>query len=149
MAFAAGRLDVFRGQNRLLPCQRAVVRLGNRSGRALSAMANRASELIELVRNRRMRAEGLIRNIRETGFFQPDVATGAAVYDSEFGQPDLLDPAVKVALQRIRIAAVADHPEIAVLIVPPLAEEILRRSNRQRTQEHQAHHAERTNAVAE
>ncbi len=53
VALAAGRLDVLRRENRLLPGQRAVVRLGDGGGRALSAMADRASELIELVRDRR------------------------------------------------------------------------------------------------
>ena len=83
------------------------------------------------------------------GFFQSDVATGAAVDDAEFGQPDLLDAALEVALQRVGIAAVADHPKIAVLVVPPLAEEILRGSDRQRGQENQADHAERAHAVPE
>ena len=85
----------------------------------------------------------------KAGFLQSDVATRAAVNHAEFGQPDLLNAALKVALQRIGIAAIADHPEIAVLIVTPLAEEILRGSNRQRNQEDEAHDAEGANAVPE
>ncbi len=96
-----------------------------------------------------MRAERLGGDIGKAGFFQSDVAAGAAVDHAEFGQPDLLDAALKVPLQRVGVAAVADHPEIAVLVVPPLAEEILRRSDRQRSQEDQADHAERAHAIAE
>ncbi len=96
-----------------------------------------------------MRAERLVGNIREAGFFQSDVATGAAVDHAEFGQPDLLDAALEVALQRVGVAAVADHPEIAVLVVPPLAEEILGGSDGERREENEADHAERAHAVPE
>ena len=123
--------------------------LGNRGGRTLSAMAHCAAELIELVRDRRMRAIGLVGNVGEAGLFQSDVATGAAVDYAEFGQPDLLNAAVEVALQRVGVAAVADHLEIAVLVVPPLAEKILGGSDRQRAEEDQAHHAKRAHAIAE
>ena len=125
------------------------MRFRNRRGRALSAMADRASELIELVRDRGVRAERLGGNIRQAGFFQADVATGAAVDYSEFGEPDLLDAALEVALQRVGVAAIANHPEIAVLIMTPLAEEILRGSNGQRAQENEADDAERAHAVPE
>ncbi len=149
VALAAGRLDILRGKDRLLPRQRAVVCFGNGGGRALSAMADRAPELIELVGNDGMRAERLGGNIRQAGFFQPDVATGATVDYAKFGQPDLLNAALEVALQRVGIAAVADHPEIAVLVVTPLAEEILRGSDRQRDQKDQADDAEGAHAVSE
>src|ERR1035441_3155249 len=138
VALTARRLDVLGGKSRLLPGQRAVVRLGHRGGRALPAMADRAPELIELVRDHGMRAERLVGNVGKSGFFEPDVATGAAVDNAQFGQPHLLDSAPEVALQSVGIAAVANHTEIAVLGVPPLAEEILGGSNGQRRQEDEA-----------
>ena len=64
VALAAGRLDVLRRQNRLLPRQSAVVRFGDGGCCALSAMANRASELIELVGDDGVGAERLDGNIR-------------------------------------------------------------------------------------
>src|SRR5581483_4601222 len=112
-------------------------------------MAHRASELIQFMRDHRMRSVRLVGNVCETRFLQPDVATGAAIDHPEFGQPYLLDAALKMPLQRVRIAAIADHPEIAVLVMPPLAEEILRWSNRQRDEENQAYHAESSHAIAE
>ena len=96
MALPAGRLDVFGRKNRLLPGERAVVRFGYGSRSALPAMAHGAAELIELVRNHRMSAEGLGSNIGKAGFLQSDVATGAAVDDSKFRQPDLLNPCLEV-----------------------------------------------------
>ena len=66
---------------------------------------------------------------------------------AEVGQPDLLNASLKMALQRDRIAAVANHLQIAVLIVTPLAEVVFRGSDRKRNQKHQAHHAEGTNAI--
>jgi len=131
VALAARRLNILGGKNRLLPGQRAIVRFAERGGRALSTMADRASELVELVRDHGMRAEWLVGNIGEAGLFQSHVATGAAVDHAEFGQPDLLNAALEVALKRIGIAAVADHPQITVLVVTPLAEEIFRGSDRQ------------------
>ena len=56
-----------------------------------------------------MRAEGLHVHVDEAGFFQTNVAARAAVDYAEFGQPDLLDPSLEVALQRDGIAAVANH----------------------------------------
>src|ERR1017187_5560533 len=99
MALAAGRLDVFCRQDRLLPCQGAVVSFGHGGRNALSAMAYRASELLELMWNHGMRAEGLHVHVGEAGFFQTNVATRAAVDHAEFGQPDLLDPSLEMPLQ--------------------------------------------------
>src|SRR5580698_7074379 len=112
-------------------------------------MADRASELLQLVRDDGMRAIGLIGNIGEARLFQSDVATGAAIDHAEFGQPDLLQAALKMPLQRVGVAAVADHPEITVLVMTPLAEEIFRGSDSQRAQKNQAHDAERAHAVPE
>src|ERR1035438_3631903 len=149
VALTARRLDVLGGKSRLLPRQRAIVRFGERRGRALPAMADGAPELLELVRDHGMRAERLVGNVGKAGFFEPDVATSAAVDNAQFGQPHLLASAPEVALQSVGIAAVANHTEIAVLVVPPLAEEILGGSNGQRRQEDEADHAERAHAVPE
>ena len=116
---------------------------------ALAAMAHRASKLIELVRNHGMRAEGLRAHVGEAGFLQTNVATRAAIDDAEVGQPDLLNLSLEMALECNRIAAVANHLQIAVLIMPPLAEVVFSRSDRQRSQEHKAYHAERANAIPE
>ena len=112
-------------------------------------MAYGASELIEFMRDHWMRAKWLIRNIRQAGFFQSNVATCAPVDDPQFRQPDLLDTALEVSLQRVRIAAVADHSQIPMLVVPPLAKEILRRRDRQRCQEDQADHPKRAHTISE
>ncbi len=57
-----------------------------------------------------MAAEGLRADIGEAGFFQSDVAGGAAIYDSELRKPDLLDAIVlvKVALQGYRFSAIRE-----------------------------------------
>src|SRR5690348_10577095 len=77
------------------------------------------------------------------------MAARTTVDDAKFGKPDLLDPALKVTLQRISFAAVANQTEITVLIVTPLAEKVLRRSNRDRHKEDHADNAEGTNTVSE
>src|SRR5579864_7113214 len=131
MALSARRLDVLCRKNRLLPSQRAVVRLLDSRCRSLPAMADRASEFVQLMGNHGVSPVRLPRHIGQSGFLQSNVATGATIDHPEFRQPDLLDASLEVPLQRVRFAAVADHPQIAVLIMPPLAEEILRWSNRQ------------------
>jgi hypothetical protein len=147
MALAARRLDVFRRQNGLLPRQRAVVRFGYGGRGALPTMAHRASELVEPVRNHRMLAEGLRAHIGEAGFFQTNVATRATVDYAEVGQPDLLNTSLEMALERDRIAAVANHLQIAMLVMTPLAEVVFRGGDRERSQKYKTNHAERANAV--
>ena len=109
MALSAGRLYVLGRKNRLFPCERAAMGLCHRGSCALAAMARCASKLIQLVRNRRMRAIGLRGNITQAGFFQSNVATGTAVDHAQFREPDLLNPAGKMPLQRVGIAAVANR----------------------------------------
>ncbi len=109
MALAARRLDVFRRQNRLLPRQRAVVGFGYGGRCSLTAMAHCASELVELMRNCGMRTEGLHVYVVEACFLQTNMAARTSVDRAEVGQPDLLNASLEVALQRDRIAAVADH----------------------------------------
>jgi hypothetical protein len=59
-----------------------MVRLGNRSGRALPAMADDATESVERVWNCRMLSEGLPIYVGKTGLVQSQVARGAAVDDA-------------------------------------------------------------------
>jgi len=61
-------------------------------------MASHTTELVRSVRDHRMPAERLRADIRQAGFFQSDVASGAAIDDSELWKPDLLDSFVEVAL---------------------------------------------------
>src|SRR5215469_195118 len=121
MTLAAGRCDVLGRQNRLLPRQRAVVRFLERGGCALAAMAHHASELVDRVRNDGMFAKGLSADIRQAGFLLRNVTGRAAIDDTEFRQPHLLKIALEVPPQSSRIAAAADHPQVALLIMPPLA----------------------------
>lgn len=106
MALPAGRLDVPRRQDRLLPRQRAAVGFLDGGRRALPTVTHDAAELVERVRNNRMLAKRLGTDIGKTRFFQSDVASGAAIDDSELRQPDLLDSVVvvEVALQCDRIS---------------------------------------------
>ena len=94
MALPAGGLDA--------PCWKdgrshpSALRCASPTVRARpAAMAHGAAELVPCcVRDYRMPAERLCADIGKTGFFQSDVASGAAIYDSELRKPDLLDPAV-------------------------------------------------------
>src|SRR5579863_9061990 len=112
-------------------------------------MADGASKLIQVVRNHGMLAIRLGRNIGQGGLLQCHVTTGATVDHAQFWQPDLLNASLKVPLQSIGLAPVADHTEIAMLVMPPLAEEILRGSNRHRHQKYQAYNAEGTHTIPE
>jgi hypothetical protein len=77
------------------------------------------------------------------------MAACATIDYAKFGKPDLLYPTLKMTLQRIGLAAVANQAQITVLIVTPLAEKVLRRSDRDRHQEHDANDTERSYAVSE
>src|SRR5208282_2980066 len=112
MALSAGRFHVTRGQDGLLPRQRAAVSFFDRSRRSLSAMANHAAELVQAVRNHGVSAKGLGCDIRQAGFLQPDMAGRAAVYDAKLGKPDLLKAALEMALQGDRLPAAPDHRQV-------------------------------------
>ena len=147
MALSAGRFDVARRQERLLPGQGAVVGFLDRSGNSLPAVAHRTAELIEVVRNRRVFAKWLHGNISQAGFLQANVAGSAAVDNSEFGMPDLLNSALKMPLQGDGIAARANHVQIGVLIVPPFAEMMFGGRDREREQKHHADGSKYANRV--
>jgi len=98
MALPAGRLDIPRRQNWLFPSQRTAVGFFDRGRSALPTVTHHAAKLVRRVRDCRMLAERLCADIGKTGFFQSDVAGGAAIDDSEPRKPDLLDPVVEVSL---------------------------------------------------
>src|SRR5208282_4649406 len=104
MALSAGGLHVACRQNRLLPSQRTAVGFLDRGRRALPTVAHHAAELVKRVRNYRMLPERLHADIGQARFVQSDVACGAAIYDSELGKPDLLEPVMEVALQRYSVS---------------------------------------------
>jgi hypothetical protein len=132
MALSAGRLDVARRQDRLLPCQRAAVGFLDRGCRALPAVTHHAAELIERVWDYR------------------DVANGC---DADIGQDWLLSSPTWQVVQRSttpscgsqicwirrRESGAAMSPrlrgsnqrQILILVVTPFTEMILGRGNGQ------------------
>ena len=104
--------------------------------RTLSTVTHHAAELVKRVRDYRMPAERLCADIGKTGFFQSDVAGGAAIYDSQLRKPDLLDPVVvlEMALQCDRVSPAPNQRQILVLVMTPFAEVVLGRCNGQRNQ---------------
>ena len=149
MALPAGRLDIPRRQNWLLPGQRAAVSFLDGGRSALPAVTHHAAELVRGVRDYRMPAERLRADIGKAGFFQSDVAGRAAIDDSELRKPDLLDPVVEVALQCDRVSPRPNQRQILLLVMAPFAEVILGRCNGQRNQQQQADHAKSANRMAE
>src|SRR5215472_7689975 len=105
---------------------------------ALAAMTHHTSELLSGVGNDGVLAVRLQTNIPEARFFQSNMATAAAIGDAQFGMPDLLDPRLEMALQGDSIAARADHPQVALLIVTPLTEVVFRRCDSQQRQQNRA-----------
>jgi hypothetical protein len=112
-------------------------------------MTHDASELFSGVWNYGMLAIWLQADIGEARFFQPDVATRAAISDAKFRMPDLLQSRLEVALQCDGIPAGADHPQIAVLVVTPLTEVVFGRRDREEREQDCANRAERADRIAE
>src|SRR5271157_5346324 len=151
MALPAGRLDIPRRQDRLLPGQRAAMGFLDDGRRALPTVTHHAAELVKRVRDYRMPAKRLCADIGKTGFLQSDVAGGAAIHDSELRKPDLLDSLVfvEVTLQCDRLSTAPNQLQILLLVVTPFTEVILGRCNGQRNQQQQAYHAKSANRMAE
>src|SRR5207302_9584622 len=122
MALPAGRFDVLCGKDWLLPRQRAAMRFFRCRSRSLATVTHRTSELVNRVRNDWVFPEWLPTDVDQARLFQSHVAGGAAVNDATFRQPDLLDVALEVALQRDRLASASDHSQVLLLIMAPLAE---------------------------
>src|SRR5579871_1362257 len=72
----------------------------------------------------------------------------AAINHTQLRYPDLLDTTLKMSAQCDRVAAIANQPQVLVLVTAPLAEEVLCRGDGQHHQQHHAGDAERTNRVA-
>ena len=134
MTLAARRLHVPRRQKRLLPGQRAAVGFLDGSRSALPTVTHHAAELVKRVRDYRMPAKRLCADIGKTGFFQSDVAGGAAIYNSELRQPDLLDSVVEVSLQCYRVSPAPNQRQILFLVVAPFTEMVFGGSYGQRNQ---------------
>src|ERR1700690_3821385 len=132
MALPAGRLNIARRQNRLLPGQRAAMSLLDGGRSALPTVAHDAAELVRCVRDHGMAAERLCADVGKAGLFQSDVAGGAAIDNAEPGKPDLLDPVVEVSLQCNRVSPGPNQRQVLLLVVAPFTEVILRRCNGQR-----------------
>ena len=98
MALPARRLDILCRKNWLFPRQRAAVRLLDGGRCALSTVTHDATKLVRGVRDYRVGTKRLGADIGETGFFQSDMASSAAIDNSELRKPDLLDSVVEVAL---------------------------------------------------
>ncbi len=101
---------------------------------ALSTVTHDATKLVRSVRDYRVGTKRLGADIGETGFFQSDVASGAAIDDSELRKPDLLDSVVEVAPQCDCVSSGPDQRQVLFLIVAPFTEVILSRCDGQRNQ---------------
>src|ERR1700680_4849375 len=132
MTLPAGRLHIPRRQKWLLPGQRAAMRFLDGGRRALPTVTHHAAELVGGVRDYRVPAERLCADIGKTGFFQSDVASSTAIHDSELRKPDLLDPAVEVALQCDGVSPGPNQRQILLLVVAPFTEVVLSGCNGQR-----------------
>src|SRR5271165_2060306 len=100
MALPATGLDVLRRQQWLFPLLGSVVGFFDRRCGALPTMASGAAELGQRVRNHRMLAKSYRADIGESVFFQSKMAGGAAIRDLLLGNPNLLDAAFIMALER-------------------------------------------------
>jgi hypothetical protein len=126
-----------------------VVGFGNCSGRTLAAMTDDAAKFIQTMRDRRVAAEGLRAYIHQARLVEARVATLAAIHHAEIREPYLTDAALKMALQRHGIATVVDQAEVLLLIVTPLAEMILGRSDGQSYEQEKAYHAEGADGIVQ
>src|SRR5579864_94316 len=129
VTLAARRLEITRRQYRLLPCLGAVVRLLDSCGSSLTVMANHAAKLGERVGHRRVRTEGFPAHIIEARFLQGHVAGCATVHHALLGNPYLVDAAFKSPPQTRRIRPCADQPQIVLLVMAALTEEVFGGSN--------------------
>jgi len=89
-----------------------------------------------------MPAKRLRAHVRQARLSQAGMAGLAAIDHTKIGQPNLLDPAPEMPLQRDRIATIENKPQILLLIRVPLTEVILGRCHGQRQQQQNAHHPE-------
>jgi len=95
-----------------------------RGGRTLTVVANHAAKFRQRMRHGRVWTEWLGSGVRQTIFLERYVAGGAAVHNVLLGNPDLLNAALKAALQAGGVWALRNHLTILPLKMAPLAEEI-------------------------
>jgi hypothetical protein len=97
-------------------------------------MAGGTPEFRQGVRNGRMLAEGDRTNVVETGFFQSEMASGAAVGDLLLGKPNLLNAGFEVPLESDSIGASANEVQVLLLITMPLVKMVFRWSDSEQDQ---------------
>lgn len=76
-----------------------------------------------------MLAESDSANIGKAGFFQPKMASGAAVGYLLLGDPNLLNAWLEMALERDSVSAPTNEMQILLLITVPLIKVGFRRSD--------------------
>jgi hypothetical protein len=69
-----------------------------------------------------MWTEGLLALVGQAIFLEGNMASGAAVSDVLFGNPDLLNAALKVFLEPRGVRALLNQFPVLALVVTPLAE---------------------------
>lgn len=134
MALAAACFNVTRGQYRLFPGSFAVMRFDDGGGRSLASMADDTTKSIDRVRNGGMLTEGLPIHIAKTRFIQPQVTGRAAIDDTEFRKPYLMQARLEATTQADSISAIVDQSEVMTLVATPLGEMVLGRGNGKRQQ---------------
>src|ERR1700694_2880548 len=85
-----------------------------------------------------MRTERLHARVLQARFLQCHMTRAAAVHDILFRYPDLLDTALKAALDSGAIASTMSQLQKLPLVLPPSTEELFGRHNRQGDHEAQA-----------
>ena len=148
MALAAGRFQVARRQDGLLP--------GFGAACASSTVVAAPCPRWHITQPNSVEACGIggcgrngCATSASDASFKPDVAGGAAVDYFQFRQPDLLHSSLKPPGERNAVAAVADQFLIVALIAQPLAKMIFGGYNRQQQQQDDTEGSERARAIAE
>ena len=77
-------------------------------------------------------AERLLSDVGKTSFLQAQVAGGAAVHNTQFRQPNLMNSWLEAPAQADCITAIADESQVFALIAVPLAEVLFCRRDSQR-----------------
>ena len=102
---------------------------GDIRGGSLTAMTDNASKSIDRVRDRRVFAEGLLIYIAKTCFVQPKVTCRAAIDDTQFRKPDLMNARLETATKAYCISSIVDQRQVVALIAMPRREVIFGWSN--------------------
>src|SRR5215470_16005944 len=126
MTTAAGRLNVARGEHRLFPGESGLVRFLGLGCAALATVADDTSPLRNRVWRRRMIAKDARHlGISEGGLGDSLVARRAAIYDSKFGNPDLVHAGLKVRQQLPSFGSGISKSHVLTLEASPSEQDIL------------------------